>query len=726
MKEQNSPRFSLAGKIFVGFGLGIAAGMFFGDMVGWLKVVGDVYIDLLQMTVLPYVILSLIVGLGSLNYRQALLLARKGGLLLMLIWAITLVVAFLFPLAFPDWKSASFFTKAMIQSKEPVNFVKLYIPSNPFHALANNLVPAVVVFSMAIGLALIGIKEKSRLMADMNVLLEALTRITNFVVRLTPVGVFAITASAAGTMDLGDFKRMSVYLVTYIAFSLVMSFWILPGLVTTLTPFKYKQVLGLTKDALVTAFATSSLFIVLPILAEKSKELVGADGAHMGEAESAVDVIIPASFNFPHAGKIFTFSFILFAGWFTGFKVEMSDYPTLIGSGLVSLFANVNVAVPFMLDIMHIPSDTFQFFIATSVINARFGTLLAAVHVLVLTILTASSMSAQLKVQWPGLIRYSLVSCLLLAVVVVGSRYFLSVVISDSYDKDEIIHSMQLPDHHVEQHMIGSRFPVQESAPAEGTRFSVIKERRELRICYQPDNIPFSYLNSRGELVGFDIELLDIFGADLDVKLIYVPWEGNGEQLTDFLKKGYCDTGTGRILTPEMAVKQNFSIPYIDYTLAFLVKDYRRHDFNSLQKMIKNQRRLTIATTSGPYYRKLLHDRLPNVTILPVDSMETFIKDSNEKVDALLTVAEKAAAWSVLYPQYTVATPFADTIKIPIAFPVPQNEEELADVLKVWISLKTKDGTVSQLYDYWIQNQRPVDASVHRWSIIRNVLHWVK
>lgn len=78
MQEKKRPVYSLSSKIFFGFGLGIVTGLFFGDMVGWLKVVGDVYINLLQMTVLPYVILSLIIGLASLDYHQAVLLARKG------------------------------------------------------------------------------------------------------------------------------------------------------------------------------------------------------------------------------------------------------------------------------------------------------------------------------------------------------------------------------------------------------------------------------------------------------------------------------------------------------------------------------------------------------------------------------------------------------------------------------------------------------------------------
>jgi len=228
--------------------------------------------------------------------------------------------------------------------------------------------------------------------------MEALSRVTNFVVRLTPIGVFAITASASGTMGIAELRRMEVYLFIYVAFALVMSLWILPALVTTLTRLRYRQVIGLTKDALITAFATASLFIVLPILAEKSKEMIGQSDVDQEEADSAVDVIIPTSFNFPHAGKLFTFSFILFAGWFSGFDVEPADYPVLLGSGLMSLFANVNIAVPFMLDVMHIPSDTFQFFVATSVINARFGTLLAAMHVLTLTLLTAFAMSGRVKI----------------------------------------------------------------------------------------------------------------------------------------------------------------------------------------------------------------------------------------------------------------------------------------------------------------------------------------
>ena len=55
---------SLGQKILIGVCLGILAGIFFGEMVRWLDLVGDIYVGLLQMTVLPYVTVSLIERIG--------------------------------------------------------------------------------------------------------------------------------------------------------------------------------------------------------------------------------------------------------------------------------------------------------------------------------------------------------------------------------------------------------------------------------------------------------------------------------------------------------------------------------------------------------------------------------------------------------------------------------------------------------------------------------------
>ncbi len=720
MKEKKKPGVSLSSKILIALLLGICTGVVFGEMVALLENVGDISINFLQMTVLPYVILSLILGLGSLEYRQAILLAKRGGVLLLLIWAITLGVVFLFPLAFPNWESSSFFTQGLTQPQESIDFIKLYIPANPFHAIANNLVPAVVLFCISLGLALIGIKGKERLMEDMNVLMEALTRVTNFVVRLTPVGVFAITASAAGTMGIAEMRRMEVYLFTYVAFALVMSLWILPALVTTLTPLKYRQVIGLTKDALVTAFATSSLFIVLPILAARSKEMISRSDVDQEEADATVDIIIPASFNFPHAGKLFTLSFILFAGWYSGFEVEPADYPVLLGSGIMSLFANVNIAVPFMLDIMHIPSDTFQFFVATSVINARFGTLLAAMHVLSLTLLTAYAMSGRVRVQWRQLFRYILISACLLVLVVVGSRLFLTLAIKDSYDKDSLVASMSLSRPRIQATVFAEPPAVIPLLPGK-SRLEQIQERGMMRVCYDEDNnMPFSYFNTDGDLVGLDIELVEILGADINTRIEFVP--AGGVDLSPYFNSGYCDMAIGHGLVPRLSLVQDYSIPYMNYTIAMLVKDYRRHEFNDLAQL--QQRDVTLAIVADPYYQNLIHTLLPRAELLLIDSNESFIEHYNTRADAMITLAEKGSTWSLLYPEYAVATPFGDSIKLPVAFPIPLGEDSLAGLLRNWIILKQDDGTITDLYNYWILGQQQHNQ-LPRWSVIRDVLHWV-
>jgi Na+/H+-dicarboxylate symporter len=69
------------------------------------------------------------------------------------------------PLAFPQVENASFFSSSLIEHRPPFNFVDLYIPSNPFYSLANNIVPAVVLFSVLLGVALIGVERKQLLLA---------------------------------------------------------------------------------------------------------------------------------------------------------------------------------------------------------------------------------------------------------------------------------------------------------------------------------------------------------------------------------------------------------------------------------------------------------------------------------------------------------------------------------------------------------------------------------
>jgi Na+/H+-dicarboxylate symporter len=183
--------------ILIGLALGVATGLFFGEKAGVLQFVAEGYVRLLQMTVLPYVMVSLIEGIGSLSGAGARRLFVRVGTLSLLLWVMALGAVMLMPLAFPEVESASFFSTTLVENRPPLDFVALYIPSNPFHSLANNVVPAVVLFSIFLGVALIAIERKERLLENLLLIERGLKRANQFAVALTPIGLFAIAAQMA-------------------------------------------------------------------------------------------------------------------------------------------------------------------------------------------------------------------------------------------------------------------------------------------------------------------------------------------------------------------------------------------------------------------------------------------------------------------------------------------------------------------------------------------------
>ena len=375
-ENRKKPRMQLATKIILGLVSGLVTGIFFGELVAFLKVFGNAFIMLLQMTVIPYITVSLITALGRLTYADARSLGLKAGGVLLVLWGVGLAVVLLAPLTFPEWPSASFFSTSQVETAPPVDFLQLYIPANPFHSLANTIVPAIVVFNVLIGLALISVKDKEALLAPLAAAGDALLGVTGFVGKLAPYGVFALTASAAGTIDVDELHRLQVYIVTYVSIAIIVSFWLLPGLVAAVTPLRYGEVVRGLRGPLVAAFATGSLLIVLPVLSNDSKKLIARAAGHADESDegsaASIDVLIPAAYNFPNLGSILSLLFVLFAGWYIGSSVPVTDYPALSVAGLATLFGGTLIAIPFLLDLLHLPADLFEVFV-----TGRFSNLTA-------------------------------------------------------------------------------------------------------------------------------------------------------------------------------------------------------------------------------------------------------------------------------------------------------------------------------------------------------------
>ena len=376
---------SLSTKILIGMFLGIAAGLLFGESCESLGVIGDAFIKLLQMTILPYIMSSLIYGIGSLDGNLAKKLAVRGIFVMILIWIITLCIIFFLAEFFPSWQSGAFYSPSIIETHAAPNYLDIYIPANPFNSLANNIVPAIVFFSLAVGVARIGIEDKTALLNDFKVFAEALTRLSKTIIGFTPLGVFGITASAAGTITLEEITLLQVYFISYALGSIALAIFIFPLLITVVTPFKYTELLKVSKDTIVNSFTTANLFVALPLITEACKELM-SKYPMADESGKHIDVIIPISFNFPNAGKIITLLFILFAGWYTGDTFD--GRLNLAFSGILSFFGNLNTAIPYLLQSMYIQPDTYELYLVSGVLNGKFATMLAAISLFTLTLIT--------------------------------------------------------------------------------------------------------------------------------------------------------------------------------------------------------------------------------------------------------------------------------------------------------------------------------------------------
>ncbi|MDX1412463.1 MAG: cation:dicarboxylase symporter family transporter, partial [Nitrospirales bacterium] len=304
---------SLSAKILLGMGLGIIAGIFFGEQTEPIGIVGQAFVQLLQMAILPFLMVSLMTGLGSLTYENALSMGKKAGGILALLWVLALTVVAVLPLTFPQWPSAMFFSPSLVEETQPMDFLQLYIPANPFFSLANSIVPAVVVFSIVVGVALIGIEKKQPMLDVLSIIMMVMTRVTEFVMKLAPLGVFAIAASAAGTLNFEELGRLQIFLISQMVAAVFLTFWVLPALVANLTPLPYVKVLRSVRGALVTAFATGNSMIILPLLTEGGRKLLEEAELADDETTSAIEVIVPTSYTFPSSGLLLSLGFVPFA-----------------------------------------------------------------------------------------------------------------------------------------------------------------------------------------------------------------------------------------------------------------------------------------------------------------------------------------------------------------------------------------------------------------------------
>jgi len=717
-------RLSLSTIVIICFALGIVNGIFFGEMVAWMGIIGNAFIKLLQMTIIPYIIVSLITSLGKMTYEQAKSLGVQVGKLMLSFWVVGLLAIYTIKFIFPEWQAGSFFSTALLETPKTVDLLDLYIPSNPFFSMSNSYIPAIVVFCIATGIALIGIKEKSALLEQMEALGNAFNKVTGYIVKLMPVGIFAMTSATAGTMEVTEFARLQVYFASHIIMTFLLAYWVLPVMIVMITPFKYKDVAGIAKDALVTAFAAGNIFIVIPILVERTKELFAKYNIADKETDSYAEIIIPVVFSFPNLGKLLTIIFVLFAAWFSGSDIGFLDYLPMAINGLISLFGSVYLTVPMLLDSMRLPTDLFQLYMVSSLLTSRFTSLLAAMNIFLLAVGGTAILTGHAKLSVKKLILYSSLTPLVFGLTCGGSYIALSKLISSDYVMDDVVLNMEGSQEQSPAVTEDTTALVKATKTFSGPRsIQQITESGVLRVGFNPYQLPFSFYNGDNKLVGFDIELMTTLASELGIDIEFIPYTLGNESAIKDLNRGKFDLAvSGLQVTTQRIQRANFTTAVLDLHYALVVKDYRADYFSHPEKIEKSHI-IRLATVGNYSIIPQLQKKFPGIVVSTLKTDREFF-ENDEKYDALLISLEAGKAWTLLYPEYTTVFQRQGVKSFPASYAVAQKNISLLNFMNSWLELQHKSGKIDQLYDYWIQGKNAVPKTP-RWSVIRNVLHWV-
>ncbi|WP_373869437.1 cation:dicarboxylate symporter family transporter [Fictibacillus barbaricus] len=332
-------RISLAWQILIGLAVGIIVGaLFFGNetVQGYLQPIGDIFIRLIKMIVVPIVVSSLIVGVASVGDIKQL--GRLGGKTILYFEIITtlaiiigLFIANIFqPGAGVDMKSLS---KGDIssyvettESVESHGFADTFlniVPTNLFESLANGDMLAIIFFSVLFGLGIAAIGERGKpVLAFFQGTADAMFYITNQIMKLAPFGVFAligVTVSKFGIESLVPLSKL--VLVVYGA----MFFFVIVvlGGVAAMVKVNIFTVIKILKDELILAYSTASSETVLPKLMEKMEKF--------GCPKAITSFVIPTGYSFNLDGStLYQAIAALFIAQMYGIELSIAEQISLL------------------------------------------------------------------------------------------------------------------------------------------------------------------------------------------------------------------------------------------------------------------------------------------------------------------------------------------------------------------------------------------------------------
>lgn len=265
-------------RIGAAFVLGSTVGLLVGEQAMVLQPLGDLFVRLLQMIVVPIIIFTLMMGVRQLSPSK---LGKVGGQVIGL-YAVTSMIAVVIGLAIANLinpGSGLQLTTAEADIEEAPNFLDVIlgiVPENPIEAMATGDILATIFFVIifALGLALVGESTDNERVREgvesifnmMEAGAEALFKVVWGIMEYGVIGVFALMAGVfgeAGAQALGPFLLLMATLA--LAVTIHISVVYLGTMIMVLTQQSPIAFLSGIKDAMVTALSISSSSATLPV-----------------------------------------------------------------------------------------------------------------------------------------------------------------------------------------------------------------------------------------------------------------------------------------------------------------------------------------------------------------------------------------------------------------------------------------------------------------------------
>ncbi|MFW5805520.1 MAG: dicarboxylate/amino acid:cation symporter [Bacteroidales bacterium] len=278
-------KFKLHWQILAALVLAVFFGVYFKEHVEYVEWMGVIFLRALKMIIVPLILSSVISGVANLGGAENL---GRLGLKTIGYYLMTTILALFVGLIFVNILKPGVGADINLAAEVNLditpetlgNTLINIIPDNLFMSFADNSqMLSVIFFSMLFGFFITRVKDKYQtpLKDFFNAVFEVMMKVTMFIIKFTPFGIFGLVASKIAAQDnLGALmSSMGLYMITVLAALFFHAFITLPlivRLIGKINPYKHFRSM---QTPVITAFSTSSSGATLPLTMDAVENKAG-------------------------------------------------------------------------------------------------------------------------------------------------------------------------------------------------------------------------------------------------------------------------------------------------------------------------------------------------------------------------------------------------------------------------------------------------------------------